>query len=131
MGAGRTSPDTGFHSILKETPCTQGMEEKIMKTAALLLVISYAVLMLYALWKQKNRNICMGAGCLLLLAYALLFILKNRSPMPLLLLGMLCISAGALLNGIRQKKVHLLHHLIRLLLEAAIAALCWISLGGI
>ena len=73
----------------------------------------------------------MGAGCLLLLAYALLFILKNRSPMPLLLLGMLCISAGALLNGIRQKKVHLLHHLIRLLLEAAIAALCWISLGGI
>lgn len=107
------------------------MEEKIMKTAALLLVISYAVLMLYALWKQKNRNICMGAGCLLLLAYALLFILKNRSPMPLLLLGMLCISAGALLNGIRQKKVHLLHHLIRLLLETAIAALCWISLGGI
>ena len=51
--------------------------------------------------------------------------------MPLLLLGMLCISAGALLNGIRQKKVHLLHHLIRLLLETAIAALCWISLGGI
>ncbi len=102
-----------------------------MKTAALLLVISYAVLMLYALWKQKNRNICMGTGCLLLLAYALLFILKNSSPMPLLFLGMFCISAGALLNGIRQKKVHLLHHLIRLLLEAAIAALCWISLGGI
>ncbi len=25
---GATSPDTGFHSILKETPCTQGMEEK-------------------------------------------------------------------------------------------------------
>ena len=98
-----------------------------MKTAALLLVISYAVLMLYALWKQKNRNICMGAGCLLLLAYALLSVIQSRSMLPVIITGMAGISAGTLLNGIRRKKVHLLHHVIRLLLETALVIICQLA----
>lgn len=75
-------------------------------------------------------SICIGAGCLLLLVYASLYTAQNRSLMPLLIIGMLCLSAGTLLNGIRQKKVHLLHHIVRLVLEAAMVAVCWLSMSG-
>ena len=47
--------------------------------------------------------------------------------MPLLVTGMLGISAGTLLNGIRLKKVHIQHHIIRLILEAVMIAVCWMS----
>lgn len=158
-----------------------------MKILGLILVIFYAALMLFALWKKGSRNasatgdalpndgtspagsapptggvlpndgvsstgsspamepassgrrlflaeylpsICIGAGSLLLLTYALLHMVQNRSLMPLLILGMFCISAGTLLNGIRQKKVHLLHHILRLIIEAAIVAICWMGISG-
>ncbi len=104
-----------------------------MKIIGLILVLFYAALMLFALWKQHSLNassLCTGAGSLLVLGYALLYLIQNRSLLPLLVIGMLCISAGALLNGIRLKKVHIHHHIIRLLLEAAMVALCWMSMGG-
>ena len=121
----------------------------IMKISGLILVIFYALLMLFALWKQHSKtaspmadaspadgsssmggmcsSLCIGAGCLLLLAYSLIYIVQNHSLMPLLVTGMLGISAGTLLNGIRLKKVHIQHHIIRLILEAVMIAVCWMS----
>lgn len=46
--------------------------------------------------------------------------------MPLLITRMLSISAGTLLNGLRLKKVHI----NRLIMEAAMAAVCLISMNG-
>lgn len=123
-----------------------------MKTLGLILVTFYAALMLFALWKQGTQSttaadgaspadgslpggrellpsLCIGAGCLLLFAYVLLSIFQRRSMLPLLIIGMLGISAGTLQNGISRKKVHLLHHIIRLIIEAAIAAICWVGMG--
>ncbi len=101
-----------------------------MKMIGLILVLLYAALMLFALWKQHSLNassLCTGAGSLLVLGYGVLYLVQHRSLMPLLVIGMLCISAGALLNGIRLKKVHIHHHILRLLIEAAMVAICWIS----
>lgn len=39
--------------------------------------------------------------------------------------GMICISAGTLVNGIRQKNVHIHHHMIRFVMEAIITIICW------
>lgn len=79
---------------------------------------------------ERLPSIFIGAGCLLLLAYALLCIIQGRSLMPLLILGMLGISVGALQNGMRQKKVHLSHHIVRLAIEVAVIAICWMGVGG-
>lgn len=73
---------------------------------------------------------CIAAGCLLLLAYSLLYMALGHSRMPLLIAGMLGISAGTLLNGLRLKNLHIRHHIIRLVIEAAIVAICWISVHG-
>ena len=138
-----------------------------MKIIGLFLVVFYAILMLFALWKQTSRDtadstsatedtppgdgplpasgtppvslekkrspmkylpsICIGTGCLLLLAYALLSVIQSRSMLPVIITGMAGISAGTLLNGIRRKKVHLLHHVIRLLLETALVIICQLA----
>lgn len=40
---------------------------------------------------------------------------------------MLGISAGALINGVRQKNLHIRHHVIRLAAETVITLICWLG----
>lgn len=96
-----------------------------MKFFGLLCAILYAALMLFALFCAKQKSLLIAAGCILLLGYALIRIWKNNNVMILLIAGMIAISLGTLFNGIRQGSVHPQHHLIRLVIEAAVAALCW------
>lgn len=44
-----------------------------------------------------------------------------------MIIGMLGISAGALVNGVRQKNLHLHHHVIRLAAETVITVICWLG----
>lgn len=72
-------------------------------------------------------SVFIAAGCLLNLGYVVCSLFWDRSFLVLLILGMIGISAGALMNGFRQKKVHIPHHIIRLILEVIITAVCWIG----
>ncbi len=67
------------------------------------------------------------AGCLLNLGYTVCNVFWNRNFILILIFGMICISIGALMNGFRQKKVHVHHHIIRLILETIITVFCWIG----
>lgn len=100
-----------------------------MKICGIVLVILYAGLMLFAVLKEKEKSITsvlIGIGGLLGILYALLSVIQGSGFILILILGMLCISGGALLNGIRQKNVHIRHHIVRLAVETAIVAACWI-----
>ena len=62
----------------------------IMKIIGLILVLFYAALMLFALWKQHSLNassLCTGAGSLLVLGYALLYQSKTAACCPSWSLG--------------------------------------------
>lgn len=101
-----------------------------MKILGAVLAILYGLLMIFAVFKGKQKSvpslfIAIGAG--LALAYALMSLIMGKSYIMILIIGMIGISAGALMNGIMKKNVHILHHIIRLIAEAAITALCWIG----
>ncbi|MCM1184290.1 MAG: hypothetical protein NC337_13045 [Roseburia sp.] len=96
-----------------------------MKFLGLLLVTLYTALMLFALLQAKTKSLGILLGCLLLAVYVTLRIFGKDNPVVLLIGGMLAISLGTLLNGIRQGDVHIHHHLIRLAVEALLTALCW------
>ncbi len=95
-----------------------------MKILGLICIILYAALMLFALVHAKMKSLSIAVGCFLLFAYVLLRIFWKNNFIVLLIIGMLAISLGTLLNGIRQNNVHILHHLIRLVVEAILVALC-------
>lgn len=95
-----------------------------MRLFGLISAILYAALMLFALLRAKQKAFLIAAGCALILAYALIRLFGKNNFTALLIAGMIAISLGTLLNGIRQGSVHPHHHLIRLVIEAAITALC-------
>lgn len=99
-----------------------------MKILGSVLVILYAGLMLYAICREKPKSMSsavIGIGCLSALAYLLLNLVYSKNLIIILIAGMVCISAGTLLNGIRQKNVHIRHHIIRFAAEAVIIVICW------
>lgn len=113
-----------------------------MKIFGSILVVLYAGLMLFAIYMEKVHSrkevhpgedaksafsAFIAIGCLLDLGYTICSLVWNKNLILILIIGMICISAGALMNGFRQKKVHVSHHIIRLILEAAIIAICWIG----
>lgn len=101
-----------------------------MKICGAVLAVLYGLLMIFAVFKGKQKSISsvlIAAGAVLTLAYALLSLIWDKSIIIILIAGMLSISSGALINGIKQKNVHILHHIIRLIAEAIITAICWIG----
>lgn len=113
-----------------------------MKLFGSILVVLYAGLMLFAVYMEKVHSrkemrsrdntksassAFIAAGCLLDLGYAVCNVFWDRNLIAILIIGMTCISIGALMNGFRQKKVHIPHHIIRLILETAITVICWVG----
>lgn len=101
-----------------------------MKILGAVLAILYAGFMLFAVCREKQMklsSILIGGGSLLVLGYTAVNLIQNRNMILLMILGMVCISAGALINGISSKNLHVLHHLIRFAAEAAITVLCWMG----
>ncbi len=98
----------------------------MIKIIGTVLACMYAAVTMFAAFKSDKKNISFPlfiVGCILVLAFAVLNILSTNYVM-LLIIGMLLISAAALANGIRQKNVHIHHHIIRFALEAIIALAC-------
>lgn len=96
-----------------------------------IIAIIYAALMIFAIVKSKQKNISslfIGGGCILILAYCLSGMIWKTTYIIILIIGMAGISAGAFLNGVKQNNVHITHHIIRLIVEAAITAICWIGI---
>lgn len=107
-----------------------------MKIFGSILAVLYAGLMLFAVYMEKAHSredtksassAFIAAGCLLDLGYTVCNLFWDRNLIVILIIGMICISAGALMNGFRQKKVHVPHHIIRLILEIIITTICWIG----
>lgn len=101
-----------------------------MKVLGSVFVILYAGLMLFAIYKNKSKSISsafIAMGCALSLTYTLLNMAWGKNYIALLMIGMISISAGALINGMKQSNVHIHHHIIRLVVETAITAICWIG----
>ncbi len=104
-----------------------------MKIFGTVLAVVYACIMILAAYKADKKSITsvfIAGGGLLVLVYSILNLFVTRSAAPLFvigILGMASVSAGALINGIRQKNVHISHHLIRLVIEGVILALCAVS----
>lgn len=113
-----------------------------MKIFGSILAVLYAGLMLFAVYMEKAHSreeehsredtksassAFIAAGCLLDLGYTVCNLFWDRNFIVILIIGMICISAGALMNGFRQKKVHVPHHIIRLILEIIITTICWIG----
>lgn len=105
-----------------------------MKIFGCILAVLYAGLMLFAVYMEKVHSredtksassAFIAAGCLLDMGYTVCNLFWDRNFIVILIIGMICISAGALMNGFRQNKIHVHHHVIRLILEAAITATCW------
>lgn len=101
-----------------------------MKIFGTVLAIAYACIMILAVCKSNKKDIpsaLIAGGSLLILAYSVLNLLTARHAAVLLIIGiigMAAVSIGALINGIRQKNLHISHHLIRLIVEGVILALC-------
>lgn len=101
-----------------------------MKICGAVLAVLYGLLMIFAVIKGKKKSISsliIVIGAVLALVYASLSLIMGKSYIIILIAGMVGISVGALINGIRQKKVHIPHHIIRLVIEAIITAICWIG----
>ncbi|HBH94985.1 MAG TPA: hypothetical protein DDX91_04480 [Ruminococcaceae bacterium] len=98
-----------------------------MRILGAVLAILYGLLMLFAVIKGKQKGIgsvLIALGAVLALVYSLLSLIMSQSYIYILIAGMPGISAGALVNGIKQKNVHIPHHIIRLIAEGAIIAVC-------
>lgn len=101
-----------------------------MKTAGAVLAILYAGIMLFAVSREKSRgvsSVLIAGGSLLVLLYAAVSLILGKNWIPVIIAGMLGISAGALVNGYRQEKLHVHHHVIRLAVETFITAICWLG----
>ncbi len=101
-----------------------------MKICGTVIAILYAVLMLFAVIKNKSKNISsalIAIGGLFILAYALLNMIWCKNLIIILIISMILISVGTLINGIKQNNIHIHHHMIRLIVESIIIAICWIG----
>lgn len=98
-----------------------------MELFGVVLAAIYGGLMLIATFQEKPLNIVSGiimTGSLLTLAYSFLRYVDHNNQIILLICGMIIISLGTVINGIRQKDFHLSHHVIRLIVEALIIIIC-------
>lgn len=105
------------------------MGGKKMKIFGTVLTVVYACVMILAVCKAEKKSITsalIAGGSLLILSYSILNLFVTRTVLLFVMgiPGMAAISAGALINGIRQKNLHISHHLIRLLIEGVILVLC-------
>ncbi len=101
-----------------------------MKIFGAVLAVFYAGVMLFAVCREKSKSVSsvlIAAGSLLVLAYTLLDLIRGQNLILVMIIGMLGISAGALVNGVRQKNLHLHHHVIRLAAETVITVICWLG----
>lgn len=101
-----------------------------MKILGMVLTVLYACVTILAVCKGRRKNIASAfilCGSLLILAYGSLNVFMSRHAAVLLIVGitgMAAISIGALINGMRQNHIHISHHIIRLVIESIIIALC-------
>ncbi len=102
-----------------------------MKVLGMALIAVYSILMLLAVKKgsadKKAANGMLSGSILNLLAVGFAVAGSTAIATTLVIAGMVCISVGALLNGIAAKKVHIVHHIIRLALEAVMV---WLFLAA-
>lgn len=101
-----------------------------MKICGTIIAILYAGLMIFAIYKKKSKDISsaiIAIGGLFILAYAMLNMIWCKNFIFILIIGMINISVGTLINGVKQKNIHIHHHIIRLIVESIIIAICWIS----
>lgn len=101
-----------------------------MKIFGAVLAILYAGLMVFAICKEKSKSapaVSISMGCFLILLYTLLNLAWSMNFIAMMIIGMLCISAGTLMNGFKQNSVHIHHHVIRLIVESIITVICWIG----
>ena len=98
-----------------------------MEVFGIILAAIYGGLMLIATFQEKPLNIISGiimTGSLLTLAYSFLRYFDHNNQILLLIGGMVIISLGTVINGIKQKDFHLSHHAIRLVVEIMIVIIC-------
>lgn len=104
---------------------------KMIRACGLILVVLYAALMLFSILKARLKGtpaLFIAIGSLLILSYAIFAFLHKSSPTAILIIGMVCISAGTFFNGARQNNLHIHHHMIRLIIEAVLTLICSISI---
>lgn len=103
---------------------------KMVRICGIVFVVLYAGLMIFAVCKEKSKSISsvwIVIGGVLIAGYALWNMVRRGNLIVLLIAGMISISVGTLINGLKQKNIHVHHHLIRLVIEAVIVAICWIN----
>lgn len=101
-----------------------------MKICGIALAVLYAGLMIFAVCKEKSKSISSAfivVGGVLIGVYALLYMVWYRNFILFLIVGMISISAGTLINGLKQNNIHIHHHIGRLIIETMIIVICWIS----
>ncbi len=101
-----------------------------MKLFGRILAIIYAVLMIFALLKAKSKTVStlfIMIGCFLILIYSIGDMIWYKSPIIILIIGMISVSIGTFLNGMKQNNIHISHHIIRLVIESIITIICWIG----
>ena len=101
-----------------------------MKICGTVLVILYAGLMLFAICKERSKTVSsafIAVGCLADLVYMLLSVIWNQNLIAILIAGMTGISTGTLINGFKQDRIHIPHHIIRLVIEIIIITVCWMG----
>lgn len=99
-----------------------------MKICGAILAIFYVGLMLFAVYKGKLKNAASAfivIGCLLVLLYTSLNLIWCKNFIMVMIVGMLSISAGTFMNGLKQNNIHIHHHVIRLVVETVITIICW------
>ncbi len=101
-----------------------------MKICGIIFAVLYAGLMIFAVCKGKSKSISsvfIAIGGVLTGVYALLSMVWDRNLIIFLIIGMIGISAGTLINGFKSNNIHIHHHIIRLVVEIIIIAICWIG----
>lgn len=104
---------------------------KMIRVCGLILVVFYAILMLFSILKANLKGIpalFIAVGGLLILSYTIFAFLHKSSLTTLVIIGMVCISVGTFFNGVKQNNLHIHHHIIRLIIEVVLALICSISI---
>lgn len=101
-----------------------------MKICGIVLAVLYAGLMIFAVCKEKSKSISsafIAIGGVLIGVYVLTDMVWYRNLIIFLVVGMISISAGTFINGLKQNNLHVHHHIIRFIIETIITVICWVS----
>lgn len=100
-----------------------------MKIIGIVFALLYAGLMIFAVCKEKSKSVSSALIVIggVLIGVYVLFTVLSRNYIISLIAGMISISAGTFLNGLKQKNIHIHHHIIRLIIETIIIVICWIG----